>query len=223
MDSATRNAALKLLWNAAVVFWDFDGVVKDSVAVKSDAFERLFQRYGDAVAARVRAHHEAHGGISRYEKIPIYLRWAGESADPEQVQHFCDEFAGLVRQAVVDSPWVPGAREYLLEHSAVKRFVLLSATPHEEIVSIIATLGIQHCFREVHGAPAPKASSIEGVLDRWGCEPGCALMIGDADADLAAARATGVPFLLRCTPLNGTLQSMHRGPMFDDFTRDNHE
>ena len=29
------------------IFWDFDGVIKDSVLLKSDAFEQLFLNFGD--------------------------------------------------------------------------------------------------------------------------------------------------------------------------------
>ena len=28
------------------IFWDFDGVIKDSVKVKSDAYEQLFSPFG---------------------------------------------------------------------------------------------------------------------------------------------------------------------------------
>ena len=63
---------------ASIVFWDFDGVIKDSVEVKAAAFERLFLPYGAEIARRVRQHHEAHGGMSRFDKVPLYLAWVME-------------------------------------------------------------------------------------------------------------------------------------------------
>ena len=54
-----------------LIFWDFDGVIKDSVEVKTHAFEYLFPD-GDADFLRkVRMHHEANGGMSR---LKIKLR-----------------------------------------------------------------------------------------------------------------------------------------------------
>ena len=47
--------------------------------MKADAFEQLFSPFGIELAKEVRKHHEKNGGISRYEKIPIYLNWASES------------------------------------------------------------------------------------------------------------------------------------------------
>ena len=129
------------------LFWDFDGVIKDSVSVKSDAFERLFAPFGAELAARVRLHHESNGGMSRYEKFPLYLRWAGLEASEAEVARYCGLFAAAVRQAVIDSPWVPGAREYLQSNQWRQRFVLVTATPQDEIEDILAALGLASCFQ----------------------------------------------------------------------------
>lgn len=218
------HAAVKrlndLLLSATVVFWDFDGVIKDSVPVKTLAFEKLFLPYGREVADRVRQHHEANGGVSRYEKMPIYLGWAGRPATSDQVQDYCDRFSRLVRQAVIDAAWVPGVFEYLQAQHALQRFVLVTATPQEEIQQILLALGIFHCFCEVHGAPTPKEAAIRRVLQRLQCPVEEALVVGDSETDLRAAKANNISFLLRRTPINQSLQERYSGLVFDDF---NHE
>ena len=206
-----------MLRSASLIFWDFDGVIKDSVDVKTAAFERLFLPYGAAVARRVRQHHEANGGISRFDKIPLYLSWAGEPASPVKVAAFCERFSQAVLQTVIDAPWVPGVREYLQQNCAEQYFALVTATPQEEIEQILAALELTHCFREVHGAPTKKAGAIGALLARQKFEPERALMIGDAETDRQAAQANAVPFLLRRTPLNLSIQASYGGPMFDDL------
>ena len=59
-----------------LIFWDFDGVIKESVSIKTTAFVKLFENFGSEVTAKIKMHHEDHGGMSRFKKIPIYLRWA---------------------------------------------------------------------------------------------------------------------------------------------------
>ena len=205
---------------AALVFWDFDGVVKDSVTVKSSAFQKLFLPFGIDVANRVLQHHEANGGVSRYKKIPVYLKWAGEVASADQVQDFCDRFSNLTQKAVIDSPWVPGVQEYLQAHHARQRFVIVTATPKEEAEKILDALEISHCFREVHGAPASKDSAIRDVLERWQCPPSQALVVGDSETDLYAAEMNKVTFLLRRTSLNKPLQQRYHGPSFDNLSHE---
>lgn len=210
----------KILRAATLVFWDFDGVIKDSVEVKTLAYETLFMPYGREVVARVRQHHEANGGVSRFEKIPLYLKWAGELGGDSQVAEFCDRFSKSVLQAVSDSPWVPGVCEFLLEHYAQQYFLLVTATPQDEIQQILDALNIAHCFREVHGAPKKKSNAIGNVLRRLKCDPDQALMVGDADTDLMAAEANAIRFLLRRTPLNLAIQATYTGPMFDDLSHE---
>lgn len=206
-----------LLDSAFLIFWDFDGVVKDSLDIKGLAFENLFLSFGPEIASRVRIHHDRNGGVSRFEKIPLYLKWAGQPTSPLQVKEFCDRFAKSVQQGVIDAPWVPGVREYLLENFTKQYFVLVTATPQEEIEQILDALDISHCFGEVYGAPTNKASAIASVLDQQKCPPIRSLMIGDAETDRQAALFNSVPFLLRRTPLNLALQNSYSGPMFDDL------
>jgi len=217
-DNGCRFNIVELLRAATTVFWDFDGVIKDSVDVKSAAYETLFLPYGHKISLRVRQHHEANGGISRFDKIPLYLSWVGESASVAQVEEFCNRFSKLVLQAVIDSPWVPGVREFLLEHYAGQYFVLVTATPQDEIQQILDTLDIAICFREVHGAPEKKSTAIGDALRRLKCDPQHALMVGDSDTDLMAAKDNSIAFLLRRTSLNGQLQAHYAGPMFGDLT-----
>lgn len=221
MSQTAHNAlgasCLDLLYGKRVVFWDFDGVIKESVEVKTAGFVHLFQSYGQEVAERVRRHHEAHGGMSRYEKVPLYLEWAGELVSADQIQTFCNQFSQLVQQAVIDSPWVPGVREYLLGHHTRQYFVLVTATPQAEIQQILEGLDLASCFREVHGAPTPKTTAIRDVLDHLKCLSGNALMVGDSDSDLHAAENNGVPFLLRRTAFNQALQNRYHGPRFDNL------
>ena len=201
----------------SVLFWDFDGVIKESVEIKTAAFVRLFERYGSEFIERVRAHHESNAGMSRIEKIPLYLRWAGVSPTPQEVLRYCAAFSDAVRAQVIEASWVPGAREYLLGNRARQRFVLLSATPQAEMEYILAALGIADCFREVHGAPTSKVEAIRSVLRRWSCAPNEGLMIGDSRSDYDAAMATGLAFLLRRTPQNRDLQAQYSGAQCENF------
>jgi phosphoglycolate phosphatase-like HAD superfamily hydrolase len=206
-----------LLNEAEIIFWDFDGVIKDSLDVKSSAFERLFLPFGRDIAAQVRKHHEQNGGMSRFEKIPIYLGWAGELVGKNQVEEYCRHFSALVRDEVINSPWVPGVRKYLIEQHDKCYFVLVTATPQLEIEDILSSLNIDFCFREVYGAPQKKNEVIMEVLLKERCPSKRALIIGDTETDMQAAKANLVPFILRSTPLNLDIQAEFTLSNFKDL------
>ena len=54
------------------IFWDFDGVIAESVNVKTEAFYNLYLPYGIEIAEKVRRHHLDNGGMSRFEKFRYY-------------------------------------------------------------------------------------------------------------------------------------------------------
>ena len=55
----------------AIIF-DFDGVILDSVDVKTKAFKQMYSIYGDDVMRKVVDYHLLNGGISRYEKFKYF-------------------------------------------------------------------------------------------------------------------------------------------------------
>jgi len=188
------------------VFLDFDGVIKDSVEVKSDAFEQLFLPFGKDLARRVRKHHELNGGMSRFDKFPIYLRWAGQSPSQSLITSYSNKFSCLVKQKVIDSEWVLGIIDYLQSNMNRKIFFLVTATPQQEIESIIDNLEIRQYFKEVIGSPTKKEDAIRMLLTDYSIEPEQAVMIGDSSSDYYAALANQVSFILRRTKLNRNLQ-----------------
>ena len=75
-----------------LIFWDFDGVIKESVSVKTDAYVKLFKPYGSDVCKQVKNHHLANGGMSRFNKIPLYLKWVGLEQNDAEVQNGTQDF-----------------------------------------------------------------------------------------------------------------------------------
>jgi len=54
------------------IIFDFDGVLAESVHIKTQAFYKLYEPFGVNVAEKVVQHHKANGGMSRFEKFPYY-------------------------------------------------------------------------------------------------------------------------------------------------------
>lgn len=201
-----------------LIFWDFDGVIKESVDVKTRAFVSLFDGYGNDVAEKITMHHEANGGMSRFDKLPLYLDWAGEDTGEDRVKEYCDRFSHLALQGVIDAPWVPGAEKYLRTNPHRQGFILVSATPQNELDMILQALDLRKCFADVFGAPVGKKDAIRKTLDKLGIDPLDCLMIGDARADMEAALVNHVPFLLRLHATNTAIFADYTGATIKDLT-----
>jgi beta-phosphoglucomutase-like phosphatase (HAD superfamily) len=92
------------------IFFDFDGVLADSVDVKTRAFEKLFKPYGQKIVDRVIEHHFNNGGMTRTDKFKHYYNtFLGKELNEITLKTLCSKFSELVVDDVVASPEIPGA------------------------------------------------------------------------------------------------------------------
>ena len=202
---------------AKTIFWDFDGVIKDSVSVKSDAFEELFLPFGSDVAKKIRMHHEDNGGMSRYDKLPIYLNLAGEKNSTDSISKYEKQFSKLVMNRVINSPWVEGVLEYIKTNYKAQKFFLITATPQKEIEEILKKLEISKYFKKVIGSPTNKKDAIKIILSHENINLDDSIMIGDSCSDYEAAKENNVFFVFRKTDLNKKLQKKLKCQMIENF------
>jgi phosphoglycolate phosphatase-like HAD superfamily hydrolase len=211
--------SLELLSKADVIFWDFDGVIKESSAIKSLAFEEMFSKYGNEVLEKVVEHHQLNGGISREVKIPLYFsKFVGFSLTSQETEDRCLEYSKMVVQKVIDAPWVTGVLDYLKSNSYHQRFVLITGTPYMEIIEILTALDIIDCFQTIYGSPTSKIKALEQEIQS-DTEVNDCLFIGDSPTDYESANAYDIPFLLRETDENKKLFLNYSGPRLHDFRK----
>lgn len=200
MNGADPASLATLVAGARAVAFDFDGVIVESVAVKTAAFLELFAGRPDLHEA-IRQHHLAHLGRSRYEKLAwIHRELLGEPLDEAQLQTLGQRFSDLVLEATVACPMVPGALECLeaLSAAGVPAF-LASGTPEEELRAIVERRGLARLFAGVWGSPVPKTQILWRILAERALRPEELILVGDGLSDLRASHEVGVPFVRRET------------------------
>lgn len=173
---------------------DFDGVVLESVAVKLEAFRSLFS--GHPNSAEIFRYLEANNGLDRYTKFRhIWTVMLGRPYDAEVEARLDKEFSGLVLEAVLACPFVPGAEEFLRD--ARLPLYVISAMPLRELKIIVEKRGIATRFKGLYGSPGQKAGQLREVLAAEKLAPSELVFVGDAENDRKAAEETGVAFIGR--------------------------
>ena len=181
----------------AVIF-DFDGVLVESVDVKTAAFAAMYNKYGAEVVAQVVSYHLQHGGMSRYEKFRYYEKiLLGHDIGPEDEQKLGDLFSSLVMDAVINAPWVNGAQDFLSANYRERDLFVASGTPEPEMIEIVKRRQMEHFFVSIHGAPASKKEIIEAICRDHDYDRNCVLMVGDSLTDYEGACNAGVRFIGR--------------------------
>lgn len=181
------------------IFFDFDGVIADSVDAKIMAFGELYRAFGPEVRTAVMAYQRAVPGETRFDKIPRFHRdLLGIELSPQEITHWCDRLSDIVLDEVVASPLLPDVPEILtlLRDQGVPAHIV-SGTPHDELQVIIDRKGLRPFFASARGAPQKKHVIVEDILATTGMARERCLFVGDAMTDYDCAQACRLHFLGR--------------------------
>jgi phosphoglycolate phosphatase-like HAD superfamily hydrolase len=180
------------------IFYDFDGVIKESTQIKTIAFYKLYIKYGRDIAEKAKQHHIEHGGISRFEKFKLYHKeFLDIDLNESGISDLAQQFSDIVMDQVIKAPYVPGALEAITElHQTYDQFVV-TGTPQNEIKEIASELSIAKYFKGFYGSPKDKITLSQEILDAYGYSSAEVLFIGDATTDERAADHHKFHFILR--------------------------
>lgn len=190
------------------IFYDFDGVIKESTDIKSKAFYDLYLPFGENIAKEVQNYHIQHGGVSRYEKIKYWHKeYLNKDITEEELHEWAQKFSDLVMKKVVESPYVNGAKNTIEKLSHVYDQYIITGTPQNEIEKICDQLYISSLFKKICGSPKNKIKWCNQLIRQTGYTNTEIVFIGDATTDYEAAIHHKLHFVLRSHEENESLFS----------------
>ena len=202
----------------AIVF-DFDGVLAESVEVKTRAYALLFDDEEEEAVSQLIDYHIKNGGVSRFEKIRVFYKdILQRPLSDKRFQELVLRFSKLVVDEVVAAPWVEGAREFLSQHEKQYNFFIVSGTPEDELNEIVHRRGMGHYFDSVRGSPKDKITLLGEIMEEYNLRPEKMVFVGDAETDWNAAKKLGLPFLWRCVSNQNPRLPGYNGPRLSSLT-----
>jgi len=200
------------------IIFDFDGVIVQSVKVKSDAFAELYKLYGSEIVKKVIIHHEKNGGLSRFKKIKYYHEsFLNKSITNEEISILANKFSNIVIDEVINCPYVPGAFEYIEKVSNHYKLFVSTGTPTYEINKILKSRKIDGYFTEVFGSPQNKSTHLTVILEKYNFHPNELIFYGDSNSDLDAAQQKKIPFILIKNKYNTSISDLYKGKIINNF------
>jgi HAD superfamily hydrolase (TIGR01549 family) len=181
--------------NPEVIIYDFDGVICDSVNIKTEAFVDLYKSFEPKIQAQVREYHLLNGGISRYEKFKFFQSiLLGKEVSEDEIINLSSQFSALVKEKVIASEYIKGAYNFIKRNAFKKQFIC-SGTPEIEIYEISEKKGISSFFQQLYGSPKTKTEIINIILTQTKVSRDKCIFFGDAMTDYNAAQFCAIPFI----------------------------
>jgi len=214
------NMIAELLKSKSLLIFDFDGVLADSVEVKTEAFAQMYSQYGNKIITNVVNHHRKNGGMSRYEKFKFYHReYLSQDLSDHEIKLMGKEFSNLVVRKVIASNEIERASLFLEQNYKHKEFAINSATPEEEMVKIAKSRLVDHYFSLVYGSPASKEENLRKILKTLNYKKEHAVFFGDASSDMKAAENLDMDFIGIGKGIVKSLQNKKRHYHMNNFER----
>ncbi|MDR1776322.1 MAG: HAD hydrolase-like protein [Desulfovibrio sp.] len=175
--------------------FDCDGVILDSVPIKTRAFARLAEPYGEQARDRLVMYHAAHGGVSRYKKFEWFFREVlGQDITPEQSDEWGRLFAKYALDEVRVCDLIPGVQDVLDAWRGRLPLYVCSGAPQEELDFVFRQRHLDVYFKGIHGSPPAKAPLLAEIVKTTALLSQNVLMVGDSVTDRDAAEYAGTRF-----------------------------
>lgn len=192
-----KDKILQLVNSKKYFVFDFDGVILDSVGIKTDAFASLYVEFGSDVVANVVSYHEKNGGMSRFKKFDYYhSTFLGHQLSDSELDILDIKFSKMILERILTAKVIKGVLTFI--ERAVrdgKTCVINSATPEGELRSIVKQRNFSKYFELVLGSPLTKFENLSKIKAQSNCEYSEMVFFGDAVSDFDAAKLAGVDFV----------------------------
>ena len=200
------------------IIFDFDGVLAESVEIKTKAFYAIYHKHGEEIAQKVVLHHKENGGMSRYEKFPYYhKKFLNIDLSEKEVNQLSGKFSKMVIDEVIKANEVQGASWFLTKYQNHCKYWIVSATPTNEMIEIANKRGIGKFFVTIYGSPGHKKDVVVKILKENSLVNNETVFLGDALSDFEAAKNNNIDFILRSTIENKSLFKNENMDRYKDY------
>ena len=178
------------------LIFDFDGVILDSVNIKTYSFQEMYSHYGINVTKKVKNFHLDNGGMSRFKKFKYYEEVIlKKKCTNNKINILSKEFESKVKHKIIKAPYINGAKRFLGNNYKKYKFFISTGTPQKEINEIVLEKKIKHLFKGVYGSPESKISHIKKIIKKYNFNKEEILFVGDSKNDYEAASSQKINFV----------------------------
>jgi HAD superfamily hydrolase (TIGR01549 family) len=180
-----------------VIFWDFDGVLMDSNAVRDLGFERVLAEFPKDQVVRLLAFHQANGGLSRYVKFRYFFEEIRkEPITDDEILIWAERFSLIMKELLVNPELlIEETLNFVKENQGKYIMHITSGSDQNELRFLCQSMAIDHLFTSIHGSTTPKKDLVKNVLNEFNYKQSECLLIGDSINDYEAAKENGISFM----------------------------
>jgi len=186
-----------MLENYKIILWDFDGVIMDSMPIRSNGFRMVLKGYPESQVNELMDFHRSNGGLSRYVKFRYFFeKIRNESISDEEVQELASSFSQIMLASLINRDLLIQDSVSFIESNWSKyEMHIVSGSDSKELNQICDDLDLSRFFKSIFGSPTPKIQLVESIIKHNNYSKNQIALIGDSINDYEAATTNGIDFI----------------------------
>lgn len=181
-----------------VIFFDFDGVIIDSMAVRDEGFRKIAKEVTDSeeIVKGFIKYHRYNAGLSRFVKIRhLHEEMLNKPITDEEINKFTTEFSELMKSKLTNKDiLIDETVAYIKSNHDKYIFHIVSGSEQNELRYLCKELGLDEYFHSINGSPIHKNDLVKRILEEEQYKEDECLLIGDSINDYNAAKVNSLEF-----------------------------
>lgn len=197
------------------IFWDFDGVILDSMPIRDYGFKKIFEEFDKELVDKLLEYHTLNGGLSRYVKIRyFYNTLLGLEVNDEKVQELADKFSTIMKAELTNKKYlIKETVDFIEKNYQNYNFHIVSGSDEKELNYLCKELDLTQYFKTIEGSPTCKNDLVKNILEKYKYDPKECILIGDSINDYEAAKINSMKFYgfnnVELRELDGYIEKFH--------------
>lgn len=179
-----------------IILWDFDGVILDSMPIRTKGFEVVLQTYPKEQVDELIKFHLNNGGLSRYVKFRHFFEnIRKETITDEIVNQLASSFSSIMLSLLINPELlINDSLLFITQQAVLKKMHIVSGSDQQELRKICEELDIARYFLSITGSPTPKKELVSNLINEYGYYKNELILIGDSLNDFDAATVNQIDF-----------------------------
>jgi len=179
------------------IFWDFDGVILNSMSVRDIGFKIVLKNYPKKYVDNLLEYHRQNGGLSRYHKFQYFFEHIlKEPFSQDQIADLAAQFSLIMKKELINKDLlINETLAFIKETNGLIRHVIVSGSDQNELRFLCKELSINSYFDEIYGSPTPKITLVASVINTKKLVLETSCLVGDSKNDLEAAQLNKISFI----------------------------
>jgi len=179
------------------IIFDFDGVILDSIPIKTEAYRILFHEFQEKYIEKIVEYHKANGGISRYKKIKYFFKEIlNQEISEEKILNYAIKYSRITKEELTKEKYIiQDSFNFIKSNYQNYNMHIASGADESDLKYICDKLYLTKYFISINGSPKEKNKIVKNILRFNHYKNYDTILIGDSINDYEAAKKNSIKFL----------------------------